>query len=156
MTGPVFCLLLGVSSDCAQPITGQVTKVTCPVIGWAQPELTLSKRQKTGPGHASVTGCFFFSTNHWQPSCYDAKCAVTVRDNPRCHATTSAAIFEDQLSLRRLSFHRLNFTYAREEVISFGTETFENPKCRPKVIDELGRQISILNVNPPMNIPSSL
>ena len=48
--GPVFCLLLGVSSDCAQPITGQVTEVTCPVIGRAQPELTLSKRKKTGPG----------------------------------------------------------------------------------------------------------
>ena len=47
--GPVFCLLLGVSSDYAQPITGQVTEVTCPVIGWAQPELTPSKRQKTGP-----------------------------------------------------------------------------------------------------------
>ena len=47
--GPVFCLLLGVSSDCAQPITGQVTEVTCPVIGQTQPELTLSKRQKTGP-----------------------------------------------------------------------------------------------------------
>ena len=51
--GPVFYLLLGVSSDYAQPITGQVTKVTCPVIGWAQPELTPSKRQKTGPGDAS-------------------------------------------------------------------------------------------------------
>ena len=49
-TGLVFCLLLGVSSDYAQPITGQVTEVTCPVIGRAQPELTLSKRQKTGPG----------------------------------------------------------------------------------------------------------
>ena len=44
---PVFCLLFGVSSDYAQPITGQVTEVTCPVIGWAQPELTPSKRQKT-------------------------------------------------------------------------------------------------------------
>ena len=44
-----FCLLLLVSSDCAQPITGQVIEVTCPVIGWAQPELTLSKRQKTSP-----------------------------------------------------------------------------------------------------------
>ena len=33
--GPVFCLLLGVSSGCAQPITGQVTEVTWPVIGWA-------------------------------------------------------------------------------------------------------------------------
>ena len=48
-SGPVFCLLLRVSSDYAQPITGQVTEVTCPVIGWAQPELTPSKRQKTGP-----------------------------------------------------------------------------------------------------------
>ena len=45
-SGPVFCLLLGVSSDYAQPITGQVTKVTCPVIGQAQPELTPIKRQK--------------------------------------------------------------------------------------------------------------
>ena len=34
-TGPVFCLLLGVSSGCARPITGQVTSVTWPVIGWA-------------------------------------------------------------------------------------------------------------------------
>ena len=33
--GPVFCLLLGVSSGCARPITGQVTLVTWPVIGWA-------------------------------------------------------------------------------------------------------------------------
>ena len=49
-TGPVFCLLLRVSSGCAQPITGQVTLVTWPVIGWAQSELTPSKRQKTGPG----------------------------------------------------------------------------------------------------------
>ena len=30
---PVFCLLLGVSSDYAQSITDQFTKVTCPVIG---------------------------------------------------------------------------------------------------------------------------
>ena len=34
----------------AQPITGQVTEVICPVIGQAQPELTPSKRRKTGPG----------------------------------------------------------------------------------------------------------
>ena len=27
--GPIFCLLLGVSSGCAQPITGQVTSVPC-------------------------------------------------------------------------------------------------------------------------------
>ena len=51
-SGPVFCLSLGVSSGCAQPITGQVTSVTWPVIGSAQSELTLSKRQKTGPGHS--------------------------------------------------------------------------------------------------------
>ena len=46
--GPVFSLLLEVSSDYAQPITGQVTEVTCPVIGRAQSELTPSKRQRTG------------------------------------------------------------------------------------------------------------
>ena len=34
-SGPVLCLLLGVSSGCARPITGQVTSVTWPVIGWA-------------------------------------------------------------------------------------------------------------------------
>ena len=48
-SGPIFCLLLSLSSDYAQPITGQVTEVTCPVIGRAQPELTPCKRQKTGP-----------------------------------------------------------------------------------------------------------
>ena len=48
-SGPVLCVLLGVSSNYAQPITGQVTEVTCTVIGRAQPELTPSKRQKTGP-----------------------------------------------------------------------------------------------------------
>ena len=47
--GPVFCLFLGVSSDYAQPITGQVTEVTCLVNGKAQPKLTSTKRQKTGP-----------------------------------------------------------------------------------------------------------
>ena len=53
--GPIFCLLLGVSSDYAQPITGQVTEVTCPVIGRAQPELTPSKRQKTDPGDTATS-----------------------------------------------------------------------------------------------------
>ena len=47
--GPVFYILLGVSSDFAQPITGQVTEVTRHVIGSAQPELTLRKKQKMGP-----------------------------------------------------------------------------------------------------------
>ena len=55
--GPVLCLLLRVSSDYAQPIIGQVTEITCPVIGQAQPELTLSKRQKTGPGLHYQTEC---------------------------------------------------------------------------------------------------
>ena len=41
--GSVFCLLLRVSLGYAQPITVQVTEVTCPVIGQAQPELTPSK-----------------------------------------------------------------------------------------------------------------
>ena len=54
-TGPIFFLFFRVSSDYAQPITGQVTEVTCPVIGRAQHELTPSKRQKTGPGDAAVT-----------------------------------------------------------------------------------------------------
>ena len=54
--GPVFCLLLWVSSDYAQPISlipeswFLIPEVTCPVIGRAQPELTLSKRLKRGPG----------------------------------------------------------------------------------------------------------
>ena len=47
--GPVFFPLLRVSSDYAHPITGQITEVTCRVIGWTQRELTLSKRYKTGP-----------------------------------------------------------------------------------------------------------
>ena len=50
---PVFCLLLEVSSNYAQPITGQVTEVTCPVIRGAQPELAQSKGQKAGPGHVT-------------------------------------------------------------------------------------------------------
>ena len=44
--GPVFCLLLGVSSGTAGPITGKITSVTWPVNGQAEPELTQSKRQK--------------------------------------------------------------------------------------------------------------
>ena len=44
--GPIFCLFLRVSSDYAQPITGQVTEVTCHMVGRAQSALTPSKRQK--------------------------------------------------------------------------------------------------------------
>ena len=49
-SGSIVCLLLGVSSDYAQPITGQLTEVTCPMIGRAQAKLTPSMKQKTGPG----------------------------------------------------------------------------------------------------------
>ena len=42
----VYCI---VSSNCARPITGQVTSVTWPLIGWAYSELIPSKRQKTDP-----------------------------------------------------------------------------------------------------------
>ena len=49
--GSVFCLLLGVSSGFAQPITGQVTEASYPVTGRAHPEVTPSKTQKT------VSGC---------------------------------------------------------------------------------------------------
>ena len=58
-TGPVFCLLLRVSSDYAQPIKGQVTEVTWPVIGRAQPDRIPSKRQKTGPDYECLRWNFF-------------------------------------------------------------------------------------------------
>ena len=38
-SGTVLFLLLGESSDYAQPITGQVTEVTCPVVGRSQSNL---------------------------------------------------------------------------------------------------------------------
>ena len=53
---PVFCLLRGASSGCVWPITGQVTSVTWPVIGWAESDLTPSKRQKTGSEHIPLGG----------------------------------------------------------------------------------------------------
>ena len=64
-SGPVFCLLLGVSSDYAQPITGQVTEVTCPVISRAKPELNPSKRQKTGPGNVLMLSGNTASSEVW-------------------------------------------------------------------------------------------
>ena len=60
--GPVFCLLLGVGSDYAQSITGQVTEVTCPVIGRAQPELSLRKRQIMGPNHQQEPYIYYINT----------------------------------------------------------------------------------------------
>ena len=67
--GPVFCLLLWVSSDYAQPITGQVTEVTCPVIGRAQHELTPSKGQKTGPDHLVIS-----NVTEWRRAISEMKC----------------------------------------------------------------------------------
>ena len=81
--GPICHLLLRVSSDYAQLITGQVTEVTCPVIGRAQPQLTRSKRQKMGPEQtfeeivkvlmiwdymmhdAHVTSMLFYNMYYW-------------------------------------------------------------------------------------------
>ena len=68
LPGPIFYLLLGVSSDYAQPITGQVTEVTCPVKGRAQSELTPSKRQKTDPErrlHWAVNGLLPKAPDHY-------------------------------------------------------------------------------------------
>ena len=59
-SGPIFCLLLGVSLGGARLITGQVTSVTWPVIGWVQSELTLT--QKTGPG---LIGIWNSMTRTW-------------------------------------------------------------------------------------------
>ena len=80
------CLLLRVSSDYAQPITGQVTEVTCPVIGWAQSELTPSKRQKTGPDdwmgliEADTTKAFVFywpKYRFWSDHIFNSKQGCT-------------------------------------------------------------------------------
>ena len=63
---------LGVTSDYAQPITGQVTEVTCPVIGRAQPELSPSKRQKMGPGLCLKVLTRLLANCHlmiWLPPC---------------------------------------------------------------------------------------
>ena len=48
--GPFFCVLFGVSSDYAQPITGQVIEVTCPVIGQLSTAWAYSE-QETENGH---------------------------------------------------------------------------------------------------------
>ena len=79
-TRPVFCLLLGVSSDYAQPITGQVTEVTCPVIGQAQSELTPCKRQKTCPGGCTQIPRFMRPT--WGPlgSCRSQMCPMLAHE----------------------------------------------------------------------------
>ena len=62
--GPVFDRLLEVTSDYALPITHQVTEVTCPVVGRAQPELTPSIKKKTG----SVLDTQLSKSIQWFPS----------------------------------------------------------------------------------------
>ena len=49
-SGPVFCLLLGVSSDYAQPITGQVTEVTYLPCDWPSTAWAYSEQEtENGP-----------------------------------------------------------------------------------------------------------
>ena len=50
-----FLSLAGSKLSYAQPITGQVTEVTCPVIGRAQPELTPSKGHRK-QAESEITG----------------------------------------------------------------------------------------------------
>ena len=73
-SGSIFCLLLKESSDYGQPITGQVTEVSCTVIGRTQPELTSSKRQKMGPGlHLKITPPIRkVSWTDWHPKGYNS------------------------------------------------------------------------------------
>ena len=65
MPGPIFCLLLGISSGCARPITGQVTSINWPVIGWAQ-SLARSKLRLCSANHRagyfSNLACDWLST----------------------------------------------------------------------------------------------
>ena len=68
LIGPIFCLLFRVSSDYAHPITGQVTEVTCTVIGQAQPQLNSEqdsdkKRALVQPRAKSYNWSYFFW--HW-------------------------------------------------------------------------------------------
>ena len=89
--GPVFCLLLGVSWDYAQPITGQVTEVTWPVIGQAQPELTPSKRQKTGPDlhrQANHPGSQL-GVPHWYPIIFPKSLQLTWKIRASCYMKTT-------------------------------------------------------------------
>ena len=82
--GPVFGLLFGVSPDYAQPISGHATEVTCPVMGRAQPELTPSKRQKTGPVKLGIhkLDCLDIpsASNHTRPVGNHSRC-ITVHND---------------------------------------------------------------------------
>ena len=99
---PVFCLLLGVSSDYAQPITGQVTEVTCPVIGQAQPELTPSRRQKTGPDHWHV-GIWFWTHTHIGLFIFFSQQVVTWAQLRNFTWTSSSTASRAPLSLERMT-----------------------------------------------------
>ena len=73
----MLCSVLG--SDYAQPITGQVTEVSCPVIGWAQPELTVSKRQKMFPVQGQQSGWLDCSIlTHWGRVTLICVCKLTI------------------------------------------------------------------------------
>ena len=87
---PVFCLLLGVSSDYAQPITGQVTEVTCPLLRRSQTELTPIQRQKTDPGQVVTPGLYLvFNIKRWTlfraraPGVYIPSSILIVIDSPQ-------------------------------------------------------------------------
>ena len=88
-------LLVRASSDYAQPITGQVTEVTCPVIGRAQLGLSPSKRQKR-----ALSGLFPF-------------CRIgTVREIDRFATylsliTEMGVVFHD-VNVRHQATHELN------------------------------------------------
>ena len=85
--GPVICLLLEVSSDYAQPITDQVTEVTYPEIGQAQPEVTPSKRRKIDPDLVS---------KEYGPFCYHHTAIITT--NVQCGAVIARSIFSKILT----------------------------------------------------------
>ena len=84
-------LLLGVSSDYAQPIIGQVTEVTYPVIGGAQPELTPSKRQKLGQSHWHTV----YPKKYAHGFCFAVLCCgYTLTDFPISIRLTSLALWQ--------------------------------------------------------------
>ena len=124
--GPVLCLLLRVSSDYAKPITGQVTEVTCPVIGPAQPELTLSKRQKTGPG-LSLTIFLLIIQIWWKH--YPAVIQLAISSQ---QFTTHCCTCHNSTAVRaKLNFHQILITMknwsvnqAPEWVIMIRHQTF--------------------------------
>ena len=70
--------MLGVISDYTQAITGQVTEVTCPVIGRTQPELSASKTQKTGHGVATSVNIAYRDSQLNISGCRNNKIIITI------------------------------------------------------------------------------